>query len=209
MGSIRDCLAQEIGYVGPECAFGFDNSKPNGGSASQWGILDFPEGWPIAPPNPIACTSNPGGANDVIAYLSGSVGDFNPVMWTSPVFVCAEGGLTATTLNWIIDWLIAHIGESLIFPVMAEPCTPGPPLDPATCADPITTSGGQSYPVVGFVSLSVMGAWKGQEARDHCTFTVNNASLFCIQLRRDGVQVVPGIPGAGLFFNVKAVRLVD
>ncbi len=71
------------------------------------------------------------------------------------------------------------------------------------------TPGGQSFPVVGFVSLSVMGAWKGREARDHCTFTTNNASLFCIQLRRDGVQVVPGIPGTGLFFNIKAVRLVD
>lgn len=197
--SMNECLEQPVGYVGEECAFGFDNTAPVGGSSSNWGILDFPEGWPTEPPNPMACSSQSGGANDVIDYLSGNVGDFMPVLWTSPVYVCAEGGLSATAINWIIDWLIAHIGQGLIFPVMGT-------------QPPIVTPGGQSYPVVGFVKLSVMGAWRGREARNHCTFPpgVNNASLFCVQLRRDGVQVVDGVPGTGAYYSqLMAIRLVD
>ena len=198
VASVDKCMSHEVGYVGPDCAFGFDNSGTNG-PASNWGILDFPEGWPTAPPNPMACSSQSGGANDVIDYLSGNVGDFMPVMWTSPVFVCAEGGLSATTINWMIDWLIQHVGQSLIWPVMG----PQPP---------VTTPGGQAWPVIGFASLSVMGAWRGQQARQNCTFPpgVNNASLFCVQLRRDGVQVVDGVPGTGAYYsNLIAIRLVD
>jgi hypothetical protein len=115
------------------------------------------------------------------------------------VYVCTKGGLSGSTLNWFIDWLIAHTGQALIWPIMG----PQPP---------VTSGGGQAFPVIGFASLSVMGAWRGQQARDHCAFPpgVSNSSLFCIQLRRDGVQVVPGVPGTGAYYaNTIAIRLVD
>jgi len=166
--AVTACIQQPIGYAGPECAFGFDNTDQNSESASQWGVLDFPEGWPTAPPNPMACSSQPGGANDVIDYLSGVVGDFNPVLWAlpDPVYVCAEGGMSASVINWIIDWLNAHAGTAFIFPVMAEP----------TVFPPVLSSGAQAYPIIGFVSLSVNGAWRGQQARQHCDFAAQNAS---------------------------------
>ncbi len=199
--AVTACIQQPIGYAGPDCAFGFDNTDQNSESASQWGVLDFPEGWPTAPPNPMACSSQPGGANDVIAYLSGEVGDFSPVLWAlpDPVYVCAEGGMSASVINWIIDWLNAHAGTAFIFPVMADPAV----------YPPVLSSGAQAYPIIGFVSLSVMGAWRGQQARDHCEFEANNASLFCIQLRYDGVDVVEGIPGSGSYYNIQAIRLVE
>ena len=201
-GAVNACIqGQPIGYSGPECAFGFDNTDQNSQSASQWGVLDFPEGWPTAPPNPMACSSQPGGANQVIEYLSGAVADFNPVLWAlpDPVYVCAEGGLSATVVNWIIDWLNANVGTALIFPVMADPAV----------FPPVLSSGGEAYPIIGFVSLSVMGAWRGQQAKQHCDFQTQNASLFCVQLRYDGVDVVEGIPGSGTYYNIQAIRLVE
>jgi Flp pilus assembly protein TadG len=192
-------VPRPVGYAGPECAFGFDNTSQNSHSSSQWGILDFPEGWPTGPPNPMECNSQAGGSNDVIDYLGGVVGDFFPVMWTNPVYVCAEGGLSANVMNWIIDWLIANIGEDLIFPVMADPAQ----------FPPVLTSGSEAYPIRGFVSLRVMGAWKGREARNHCEFQANNASLFCLQLAYNGVQVEGGIPGNGVYYNIQAFRLVE
>jgi len=200
--AVNGCLAQPVGDTGPECAFGFDNTDQNSQSSSQWGILNFPEGWPTAPPNPMECESQAGGANDVIDYLSGAVGDFTPVLWAlpAPVYVCAEGGLSANTMNWMIDWLIANIGNPLIFPVMADPAQ----------WPPVLTSGGESYPIIGFVSLSVMGAWRGQQARDNCEFEANNASVFCIQLRHDEVVIVPGVPGSGAYYDqTQAIRLVE
>lgn len=186
-GAVSACIAQQPGDSGLACAFGFDNTNQNSQAASQWGVLDFPDGWPTQPPNPMTCSSQPGGASEVIEYLSGSVPDFTPVLWTNPVYVCAEGGLSATVVNWIIDWLNDHVGTALIFPGDG-----GPGRLP-----PVLSSGGEAYPIVGFVSLSVMGAWRGQQAREHCQFEANNASLFCVQLRYDGMDVVEGIPGDG------------
>jgi hypothetical protein len=201
-GAVNACIeGRPVGYSGPECAFGFDNTDQNSQSASQWGILDFPEGWPTGPPNPMTCSSQPGGASQVIEYLTGAGDDFNPVLWAlpDPVYVCAEGGLSATVINWIIDWLNDHVGTALIFPVMADP----------TAFPPVLSSGGEAYPIIGFVSLSVMGAWRGQQARLHCDFQSNNASLFCVQLRYDGIDVVEGIPGSGTPYNIQAIRLVE
>lgn len=198
-GSALDaCLTHEVGYEGSDCAFGFDNSDPEAQTASQWGILDFPEGWPPEDgANPLECSAQAGGANDVIDYLSGAGPDFFPVLWEIPIYVCAEGGLNANTINWIINWLRANIGSSLIFPVMG----PQPP---------VTQPGGQAWPVVGFVKLTVVGAWKGNEAKQHCTFEKKNASAFCIQLKRDDVEIVDGVPGTGAYYDqLKAIRLVD
>jgi len=96
----------------------------------------------------------------------------------------------------------AYSSEGLesIFPVMADPAQ----------WPPVLTSGHESYPIIGFVSLSVMGAWRGREARDRCEFEANNASVFCIQLRHDEVVIVPGIPGSGAYYDqTQAIRLVE
>jgi len=91
--------------------------------------------------------------------------------------------------------LNAHIGLGLIFPVMG----PQPERN---------DTGGVSYPIVGFVKLTVMGAWKGQQAKQHCALPAGNASAFCVQLRNDGTQIVDGVPGNGAYYSqLKAVRL--
>lgn len=199
-GAVNACLAHEVGYTGDDCTFGFDNSE--GKTGAQRGILDFPEGWPPeGGPNPMDCESQAGGANDVINYLSGAGPDFFPVLWESPIYVCAEGGLSASVINWIIDWLIDNQGASLIFPVMGEPC---PPL----C--PVDTPGGEAFPVVGFVKLTVVDAWKGQEAKQHCQFPKKSSDVFCIQLQVNDTEIVDGIPGTGAQYDqLQAVRLVD
>jgi len=194
--AVNLCLAHEVGYTGEDCTFGFDNSE--GQTGAQRGILDFPEGWPLEDgPNPLDCSSNPGGSNDVVNYLGGAGPDFFPVLWEIPIYVCAEGGLNANVINWIVDWLIDNVGEDMIFPVMGD-------------QPPVTTPGGEAYPVVGFVKLTVVGAWKGQEAKQHCQFQKNSSDVFCIQLQVSGTEVVPGIPGTGAFYDqLKAIRLVD
>jgi Flp pilus assembly protein TadG len=194
---VDSCLATPIGSLSTECAFGFDNDDPNSGST--WGVMNFPEGWPVqGTANPPDCGGNSGGQSDVIAYLGGGGPDFTPVIWSlpDPIWVCADPGLGASTINWIVDWLNAHIGLGLIFPVM------GP-------QGSMVASGGLVYPIVGFIKLTVMGAWKGQQAKQHCTFAKGNSSAFCVQLRNDGTQIVDGVPGNGAYYDqLKAVRLV-
>src|SRR5205809_504443 len=53
---VDGCLATPIGSASADCAFGFDNDDPNSGST--WGVLNFPEGWPAANPNPPDCGGN-------------------------------------------------------------------------------------------------------------------------------------------------------
>jgi len=202
-GSLMDdCLAQPVGYEGEDCAFGFDNDDPAASSSNYWGVMNFPEGWPVAPgPNPVDCSSNAGGQSEVIDYLSGLGDEFSPMLWAlpNPVYVCADPGLGSSTIQWIVDWLNSQADNSLIFPVMADPAV-FPPVD----------SNGLAYPIIGFIKMTVVGAWKGNQARLHCQFAQRNASQFCIQLRRTDTEIVEGVPGTGTFYDqLKAIRLVD
>jgi hypothetical protein len=191
------CLATPVGSASADCAFGFDNDDPNSGST--WGVLNFPEGWPAeGSANPPDCGGNTGGQSQVIDYLDGGGPDFTPVLWDlpDPIWVCADPGLSASTIQYIVDWLSSNIGLGLIFPVM------GP-------QGSMMASGGLVYPIVGFVKLTVVGAWKGQQAKQHCNLPRGNASAFCIQLRNDGTSIVEGVPGNGAYYDqLKAVRLV-
>jgi Flp pilus assembly protein TadG len=195
--SVDACLTQTIGYQGPLCAFGFDNDDPNSGST--WGVLNFPEGWPAeGSANPPDCGGNSGGQSQVIEYLGGGGPDFTPVLWDlpDPIWVCADPGLSASTINYIVNWLNENIGLGLIFPVM------GP-------QGSMVASGGLVYPIVGFIKLTVVGAWKGQQAKQHCNLPKGNSSAFCVQLQRDDTSIVDGVPGNGAYYDqLKAVRLV-
>jgi len=212
---VKDCTKdgsgnpRPAGYDGPECAFAYE--KLPGWSGSDRGFLDFPDGWPIQgqDTNPKDCTSNPGGSSDIQNYidqmgLQGQAG-FRPLLWNPlPTYACTEGGVNADAVKAIVDWVNATAALSpppvVFFPVVA--CDGDPtPGDPNSCYPWIGTSGRQAYPVVDFVGMRVLGAWKGQEARQHCEFQTNSADVFCIQM-------AVAAPGDSPLNSAPLVRLV-
>jgi hypothetical protein len=199
LGALTPCISQTSGSSGPACAFAFDDD-PN---SSQWGILNFPEGWPTSGVGPPACNSA-GGQSDVNNYLTGTGTVFTATVPPNPgyVYACAQPGARADTINVIMDQIAAAAPDPyfLTFPVMSD-------------TQPILDLGGnqQAVPIVGFTVLRALGAWFGQDAKAHCTFPVDvkNSSLFCIQTQWDGAQIISGgIPGSGLDFGARGIRLV-
>jgi Flp pilus assembly protein TadG len=215
---VQDCNdGHPPGYSGTECYFAFDNSAGSTGSNRGW--LDFPQGWPIQgqDTNPMACTSNKGGANDLVNYIN-SMGlpgshptDFLPKLWEpAPTYACAQGGVSAVAIKAIVDWLnkVKDMDPKpvVFFPEVACDGTASP------CFPWIKTPGREAYPVVEFVGMRVMGAWKGQEAKQHCTFSGQksgkgkgsggvSSDVFCVQLAVAGPND-PVLGGAAI------VRLV-
>jgi Flp pilus assembly protein TadG len=180
---VEDCNdGHQTGYSGTECYFAFEKSR----SASEWGWLDFPEGWPIQgqDTNPMDCTNQKGGSKDLKDYidemgLEGAAG-FGPILWDPPpTYACAQGGLNADSVIAVVDWLnkVAAMDPppKVFFPEVACNGTAAPCF-------PWMKQKGLSYPVVEFVGMRVVGAWKNQEARKHCTFTRQSSNVFCVQL---------------------------
>jgi Flp pilus assembly protein TadG len=218
---VHECNDGHVaGYTGSQCFFTFDNS--GGVTGSNRGILDFPEGWPIfgQDSNPMACTSNKGGANDLVNYINqmGIQGSstFLPQLWDpAPTYACAEGGMNAVLVKAIVDWInkVADLVPKPVvyFPVVA--CNGGSFPGSGPCYPWITTPGHEAYPVVDFVGMRVVNAWKGQDARNqpNCVFGTGKGSgngsgsgssdVFCSQL---AVSDPGDVPLAG---GVK-VRLV-
>jgi hypothetical protein len=199
LGALTPCISQTVGSSGPACAFPFDDD-PN---SAQWGILNFPEGWPTSGIGPPAC-NGAGGQSDVNDYLTGTGTAFTATVDPNPgyVYVCAQSGARADTMNVIMQQIAAAAPNPfyLTFPVMSD-------------TQPILDLGGnqQAVPIVGFTVLRVMGAWFGQDAEAHCTFPagVKNSSLFCLQTQWDGGQIISGgIPGSGQDFGARGIRLV-
>jgi Flp pilus assembly protein TadG len=199
LGALTPCILQAPGSSGPACAFAFDDD-PN---ASQWGILNFPEGWPADGVGPPDC-NGAGGQSDVNNYLTGTGTVFTATVPTDPgyVYVCAQSGARADTMTVIMQQIADAAPDPfyLTFPVMSNTV-------------PILDVGGnqEAVPIIGVTVLRVLGAWFGQDAKDHCTFPdgVSNSSLFCIQTQWDGGQVISGgIPGPGQDFGARAIRLV-
>jgi len=190
------------------CSLGFDNSTTGTEANSQWGILNFPQGWPTDSNND-DCESNAGGFAETDLYIQEDPGaptfDANVGQWLEEdgaAFVCAAPGSLG---NSVINSLLTKAGSAdpyLTFPIMSDSIAP------------ITTPGKEAFPIIKFAVLKVLGAWHGADAREHCTFpdTVRDRSLFCIQLRweKDKQIVTGGIPSSGPIYDdsLVTVRLV-
>lgn len=204
--ALGPCIAQAPGSSGPACAFWFDNTDENSAAASQWGILNFPQGWPQPPGTvgPVSCQSSSGGASETIDYIvpGGTPTPFDAVIPDPPgyAYVCAAPGVLGNNIINALEDRAASADPTLVFPVMSN------------AAPPIISPSSEAYPVEGFVKLKILGAWHGRQARDHCPnipADVNNASLFCIQTEWIGGDVGGFLPGTGLGFGLNAVRLVE
>jgi Flp pilus assembly protein TadG len=182
---VEECTDGHIpGFTGNECYFEFEKEK----TGSQRGWLDFPEGWPIEgeDPNPMDCTSQKGGSNDLVDYISqmGLEGSttFLPDLWEIPIYACAAGGVPNDAVQAMQDWLLA-VAEMdpkpvVYFPEVACDGTAAP------CFPWVRKSGGESYPVIKFVGMRVVNAWSGSRARqqENCEFARKGADVFCVQL---------------------------
>ena len=183
---VEECTdGHQPGYAGPECYFTFEKS----GSGSQRGWLDFPQGWPVQgqDPNPLDCTSQAGGANELREYIEkmglGKSTNFNAILWNPPpTYVCAAGGVPNTLVQAMQNWLITVANmdpkPAVFFPVAA--CDGSTP----PCFPWITTSGREAYPVIDFVGMRIVDAWSGQAARaqENCEFERRSADVFCIHM---------------------------
>ncbi len=190
MLQVQDCNdGHPPGYTGSECYFSFEKQ----GSGSQRGWLDFPQGWPVQgqDPNPLDCSSQAGGANELREYIEkmglGGSTNFSPLLWNPPpTYVCAAGGVPDSLVQAMQDWLILVANmdpkPAVFFPVAACDGSAAP------CYPWITTSGREAYPVVDFVGMRVVNAWSGQtnhwpsDAKENCVFERGGQDHFCIQL---------------------------
>ena len=204
--ALGPCIAQAPGSSGPACAFWFDNTNENSAASSQWGILNFPQGWPQPPGTvgPVSCQSSGGGASETVEYIvpGGTPPEFDAVIPEPPgyAYVCAAPGVLGNNIINALEARAASADPTLVFPVMSS------------AAAPIITPSSEAYPVEGFVKLKILGAWHGQEARDHCPNippSPRNNSLFCIQTEWIGGEAGGFLPGTGLGFGLNAVRLVE
>ena len=102
--NVEGCLK---GGTGSSCYVGYNNV------GSQYGWLNFPEGWPVqGQPNPPTSCPSTGGANDLKNYIGqmggmGTSSGFSPTLWNVPVWVCAKPGANASAQQAIQDWVDA------------------------------------------------------------------------------------------------------
>lgn len=204
LAALTPCMQQTPGpgSANSNCAFGFDNTNANSDASSQWGLLNFPEGWPTdGTAGPTACSSNAGGSNELRDYILGQGTPFTALIPNPPqyVYVCAEPGQNTSVLTTAMPQML---NKMLTFPVMSD-SVPRKDLG----------GGKTAYPIMGFTDLRLVGFWWGQQARQHCPSLADagpghNASLFCIQTEWDGSQLIPGIPGDGQPTGTRSIRLV-
>jgi Flp pilus assembly protein TadG len=194
---VDECLTDSV--EDDTCMFAFENDA----HGSQYrGVLNFPEGWPVADPNPMTCNSQTGGSRDLRDYImsmgSSEAGAFKPVLWAQPVNVCASPRVSGqVVVKAIRDWLAIEDHPDLVVPFPVVACDGFAP----PCYTWQNTPG-LSYPVVDFVGLKIVDAWHSQEARRHCTFTGHSSDVFCIQLAKPG-------PNDPTMSGGVTVRLVD
>ena len=211
---VDECLK---GGTGSHCYVGYfpeSGSGPN----SQYGWLNFPEGWPAqGEPNPPTSCPSSGGANDLSDYIgqmggTGTSGGFQPTLWNVPVWVCAKPGDNASAQHAIQDW-IDTVGNPappeprpvVSFPVVAPESAPCP-LEGCW---PRYGNPNASYPVIKFQGFYIEDLFKKNDIeraglQDECGFPGRHVpgNAFCIEL-----TVVPddGNPNNGS----PTVRLID
>jgi hypothetical protein len=185
---VDECLK---GGSGSHCYVGY-SQDPN----SQYGWLNFPEGWPAQgePNPPVSCPST-GGANDLKNYIGqmggvGGSGTFNPTLWNVPVWVCAKPGDNASAQHAIQDWITA-VGTMVPRPVVSFPVVaPASAPCPAEGCWPTYGNPAASYPVIRFQGFYIENLWKGNDIKkaglqDECGFGDIKGGLgdeFCIEL---------------------------
>ena len=185
---VDECLN---GGSGSHCYVGY-SQDPN----SQYGWLNFPEGWPVqGEPNPPTSCPSTGGANDLNNYIGqmggvGGSGTFNPTLWNIPVWVCAKPGDNASAQHAIQDWISA-VGTMVPRPVVSFPVVaPASGPCPAEGCWPTYGNPAASYPVIRFQGFYIENLWKGNDIKkaglqDECGFGSIKKGLgdeFCIEL---------------------------
>ena len=203
-----DALKVEDCTTGGDCFFEFEKEK----TGSQRGWLDFPQGWPVQgedDPNPLDCSSQAGGVAELSEYirqmgLEGEGGGFMALLWEPPpTYVCGAGGVPASLVQEIVDWLnaVAQMNPKPVvyFPVVAPECD-----DASPPCFPWIRGSGAAYPVIELRGMRVEQAWSGPEAQrqENCEFERRGSDVFCIQLS----VAAPGDPSLN---NAVIVRLVD
>jgi len=206
--NVEECLK---GGTGSSCFVGY------AGVGSQYGWLNFPEGWPAeGEANPPTSCPSTGGANDLKNYVGqmggmGTSSGFSPTLWNVPVWVCAKPGANASAQQAIQDWVDAFSNPPppeprpvVSFPVVAPPSAPCP----AEGCWPRYTNPEASYPVIRFQGFYIENLYRGPEMKkagltDECFGTKKvGGNAFCIEL-----TVVPADqdPASGS----PIVRLID
>jgi hypothetical protein len=202
LADVQGCI------TGTDCYFEFESPTPG----SEWGWLDFPQGWPTDSNDPARCNSQAGGAAELSEYieqmgLPGSIA-LQAALWNPPpTYVCDAGGVPDKLIKEMEEWLKATAALTptpiVDFPVVA--CDGAAP----PCYPWHHDRGRDAYPVIDFAGLNIVDAWSRQDALDNpnCEFTGNKgngkgpASVFCIQLK-------VADPGAPRLHNDVIVRLV-
>jgi len=186
--NVEGCLQ---GGTGSSCYVGYDDL------GSQYGWLNFPEGWPVqGQPNPPTSCPSTGGANDLKNYIgqmggTGTSSGFQPTLWNVPVWVCAKPGANASAQQAIQDWVDAFSNPPppeprpvVSFPVVAPASAPCP----AEGCWPRYTNPAASYPVIRFQGFYIENLYRGPEMKkagltDECFGTKKvGGNAFCIEL---------------------------
>jgi hypothetical protein len=185
---VDECLS---GGTGSSCYVGYDDV------GSQYGWLNFPEGWPAeGQPNPPASCPSTGGANDLNNYIgqmggTGTSGGFQPTLWNVPVWVCAKPGANASSQQAIQDWVDTFGNPTppeprpvVSFPVVAPASGPCP----AEGCWPTYGNPAASYPVIRFQGFYIENLYRGPEMKkagltDECFGEEKvGGNAFCIEL---------------------------
>ena len=186
--NVEGCLK---GGTGSSCYVGYNNV------GSQYGWLNFPEGWPVqGQPNPPTSCPSTGGANDLKIYIGqmggmGTSSGFSPTLWNVPVCVCAKPGANASAQQGIQDWVDAFSNPTppeprpvVSFPVVAPASAPCP----AEGCWPRYTNPAATYPVIRFQGFYIENLYRGPEMKkagltDECFGTKKvGGNAFCIEL---------------------------
>ena len=208
---VDECLR---GGTGSHCYVGYSDV------GSQYGWLNFPEGWPVqGEPNPPTDCDSKGGAKDLKDYVgtmggAGTSSTFNPTLWNVPTWVCAKPGDNNAAVHAIRNW-IDTVGNPappeprpvVSFPVVAPESSPCPPEG----CWPTYGNPDASYPVIRFQGFYIEDVWEhGSDINkaglaDECGFPGKKGAegnSFCIEL-----TVVP--PDVNPTNGSPTVRLVD
>jgi Flp pilus assembly protein TadG len=196
---VDECLDE--GVVNPEgridCYFTFE--KGAAPLNSDWGWLNLPEGWPIKDQdsNPMTCTAQAGGSNDLNDYIGtmGGMGtpgkQFEAGLWdpsgggNPPTYVCGSTGHKATSVQAIQEWVDSVEQGMADGTLDSEPVA----LFPVVAGE-FKYTPGVAYPVVKLQGFYVKEALDGQDARrnPNCEFTRRSSDVFCVHLQTTGTD---------------------